>query len=79
MTRVVIEKLSSGKAGRSSAVTSKRVSDAGSGGYVTIRSVNANSKTLGADLQDVFSKNVAKARKENKEKFGSADRVSAKK
>ena len=41
----------------------------------TVLTVDAGSATLGSDLQYAFEKSVAKARRENKKKFGSADPV----
>jgi hypothetical protein len=45
------------------------------GDIVTVRAISANSATFGNDLLYVFKQNVKKARKENRERFGSADRV----
>jgi hypothetical protein len=39
----------------------------------TVFTVDARSATLGNDLRYAFEKSVAKARQENKKKFGSAD------
>ena len=39
----------------------------------TVFTVDAGSATLGSDLQYAFEKSVAKARRENKKRFGSAD------
>ena len=78
MTRVVIKKLSAknGVNGRSS-VVSKSIHKP-NGQRVRILSVDANSPTFGTDLSVIFERNVAKARRDNKKKFGSADRVSQK-
>jgi hypothetical protein len=43
------------------------------GKVVRVLSLDANSATFIADLTTVFEKNVAKARRENKQLFGSAD------
>jgi hypothetical protein len=78
MTRILVRKLN-GKArrhGRSS-VISKSVHKPG-GRRVRILSIDANSPTFGNDLSAVFERNVAKARRANKKKFGSPDRVAQK-
>jgi hypothetical protein len=43
-----------------------------------ILTIDANSPSFSSDLRLLFEKNVAKARRENRKKFGSADRVSGK-
>jgi hypothetical protein len=45
------------------------------GSKVTVRALDANSATFGADFLYVFKQNVRKARKENKDRFGAPDRV----
>ena len=40
-----------------------------------IWTIDANSSSFSTDLRLMFEKNVAKARRENMEKFGSPDRV----
>jgi hypothetical protein len=64
------------RAGRGS-VSEKRVVNA-EGKTVKVLTVDANSATFSSDLHRVFEKNVAKARRENKKRFGSADRVQQK-
>ena len=59
-------------------MTQKRVRDASSGQFLTVRTIDGQSKTLGRDLDYVFSKNVAKARRDNKAVTGVADRAPAK-
>ena len=49
------------------------------GRFVRVLSLDANSATFDDDLTTVFSRNVAKARRENKKLFGSASGVRAKK
>lgn len=79
MTKVVVKKFDGSKAGlNGTAVTQKRVRDAGTGRLVTVLTIDAQSKTLGQDIDYVFSRNVAKARRENKAVTGVADRVPAK-
>jgi hypothetical protein len=79
MTRIIVRKLN-GKAGARhgrSSVVSKSVHKP-SGERIRILSVDANSPTFGNDLSIVFERNVAKARRANKKKFGSPDRVAQK-
>jgi hypothetical protein len=78
MAKVVYGSLKTSKPGRGGAsVTTKRITDA-QGNRVTLYTVDAESRTLGEDLSYAFAKNVAKARRENKRLFGSADRAPAK-
>jgi hypothetical protein len=79
MTRIIVRKLN-GKVGAQrvrSSVVSKSVHKP-SGERVRILSVDANSPTFGSDLSIIFERNVAKARRANKKKFGSPDRVAHK-
>jgi hypothetical protein len=74
MAQVVVKKLGSkSKRGRSS-VSEKRLFNS-EGKLVKILSLDSNSSSFSSDLRLVFQKNVAKARRENKKRFGSADRV----
>lgn len=76
MAKVVIASLQpTGRSG--GAVTVKRVRT-DTGELKTIRTVDAGRETFGEDLQRVFAKNVAKARRENRELFGVSDLASAK-
>ncbi len=79
MAKIVLTSAhSKAKAGsRGSAVTEKRIRDVG-GQVKTLRTLDARSKTFGSDFQYVFSKNVAKARRENKRATGAADFAIAK-
>jgi len=43
------------------------------GGRIAVSTVDASAATFGADLQQVFERNVRRARKENKEKTGLRD------
>lgn len=56
-------------------LVSRKRFKAASGGYAQVAVLDANTPSFGADLLQVFSDNVAKARKENMRLFGSADRV----
>jgi hypothetical protein len=79
MTRIIVRKLN-GKTGARhtrSSVVSKTVHKP-SGERIKILSVDANSPTFGNDLSIIFERNVAKARRANKKKFGSPDRVAQK-
>ena len=80
MSKVTVAKVLSknGKTSKPSSVGEKRVRDAGSGKFVIVRTLDAQSKTFGSDLSYVFTKNVAKARRENKLVTGTSDRVPAK-
>lgn len=73
MAKVIIRDLKSGRISEAAkrAVSTKRVVSAG--GTRVVRSLDANSPLFGESLRYVFSKNVAKARRENKRISGSAD------
>jgi len=79
MAKVIVASLKAGsRSGRSvSAVTEKRVRDT-VGQIKTLRTLDAGSHTFGDDLQYVFGKNVAKARRENKRTAGVNDAAIAK-
>jgi hypothetical protein len=66
----------SSKSAAPTTVTEKRVHSAGK--ISTIRTLDGASKTFGSDLTYVFTRNVAKARRENKLVTGATDRVPAK-
>ena len=75
MAKVVVASLKSKPKGTGrgdSAVVEKRVRDT-DGQMKTLRTLDAGSRTFGADLQYVFGKNVAKARRDNKRVIGTAD------
>ena len=55
-------------------VATKRV-QTDDGRVTQIFSLDAESETFGSDLRYTFGRNVAKARRENKMKFGAPDRV----
>lgn len=59
-------------------VGEKRVRDAASGQFLTMRTLDGQSATFGSDLTYVFTKNVSKARRENKRATGVLDRDPAK-
>jgi hypothetical protein len=78
VVKVVIAKLAAdtrkGATKKKTSVVEKRVRDR-EGRVSVLRTVDATSPTLTEDLTYVFKSNVAKARRENKRLFGSADRV----
>lgn len=81
MSKVVITKLSSSKATKgkkAGSVREKRVRSADTGQFVTMRTLDGGSKTFGNDLTYVFTRNVAKARRDNKKVSGVTDRAPAK-
>jgi hypothetical protein len=79
MTRVIVRKLGAknGSKRARSSVVSKSIHKP-NGDRIRILSVDANSPTFGNDLSIIFERNVAKARRANKKKFGSPDRVAQK-
>jgi len=80
MSKVVVAKIAGKKIGtgkNASSVTEKRVRD-DAGNLLTIRTLDGRSKTFANDLTYVFTRNVAKARRENKQVTGATDRVPAK-
>lgn len=76
MTKVVIKDLAKSlpKNGR---IPEKRVVSP-AGKVVRIPTIDSNSPHFASDLHRLFQRNVAKARRENKKRFGSPDRVSQK-
>ena len=81
MSKVVVTKffgLKAGKGKKDSSVTEKRVRSADTGQLVTVRTLDGGSKTFGKDLTYVFTRNVAKARRDNKKVLGVTDRVPSK-
>jgi hypothetical protein len=79
MTRVIVQKLGAKNGSKRvrSSVVSKSIHKP-NGDRIRILSVDANSPTFGNDLSIIFERNVAKARRANKKKFGSPDRVTQK-
>lgn len=76
MARVIIKNLSKSLPKRSR-ISEKRVVNP-DGKVVRIPTVDSNSPYFSSELRRLFQRNVAKARRENKKRFGSADRVSEK-
>lgn len=75
MKIVVVDSMSQPKQG--SSVTEKRVRDA-SGRSRIMRTIDIDSATFATDVEYVFGKNVAKARRENRKIVGAADIAVAK-
>ena len=48
------------------------------GQFRTVRTLDGQSKTFASDLTYVFARNVARARRENKQVTGTLDRLPAK-
>ncbi len=74
MSKVIIGKLNVPKRRRAAArsVTIKRVRDT-EGQVKKLRTLDVGSQTFGDDLQYVFRKNVAKARRDNRQAVGAPD------
>jgi hypothetical protein len=66
MVKIVTRSLNKNSPSRSASVAKKRVRDA-NGNWRTVHKLDANSASFAKDFQYVFSKSVAKARKENRE------------
>jgi len=63
MAKVVVTQI---RSGNKTAVTSRRYRDAGTGKFITVHTVDANSPTFADDMSYVFKKNVARARRVKK-------------
>jgi hypothetical protein len=72
VAKLIFERLRAATASAARGVGKKRVRDAG-GRWTTVRTLDANSADFDAGLQYVFSRNVAKARRENKRILGVTD------
>lgn len=73
MANVVYEKLSTGKVFDKSLVKEERVRDKVTGKITTVRTIKMDPATFGDAFTEVFRKNVAKARRDNKKLLGVAD------
>jgi hypothetical protein len=80
VAKVVVTKTvkAAAKARARSSVREKRVRNS-AGEVVRITSLDANSRSFDDDLTYVFAKNIAKARRENRKLFGTADGSRSKK
>jgi hypothetical protein len=76
MAKVIVKNLAKGLATRSR-IAEKRVVNS-DGKTVRVPTVDSNSPYFTSDLHRLFQRNVAKARQENKKRFGSPDRVNEK-
>jgi hypothetical protein len=77
MSQVEYKSLKTPKTAGKPSVTSKQFKTS-SGEAVTVRTINAESKTFGEDLLYVFERNVEKARRENREIAASENRARSK-
>jgi hypothetical protein len=77
VAKVVIKDLSKKLSAARRVLPEKRVVSA-EGKIVRIPTIDSNSPHFSADLLQLFRRNVAKARRENKQRFGSPDRVGQK-
>ena len=75
VTKVITATLNANGRKRKHSVVEKRVRRP-DGKVAVMRTIDANSKTFADDLTYVFTKNVAKARRENKLLLGVSDFVS---
>lgn len=79
MTKIVIAKLNKPRNAKAAgSLREKRLRDS-DGKVVRVLSIDANSKTFGSDLEELFRRNVAKARRENKRLLGSASGIPGRK
>lgn len=81
MSKVVVTKMSGMKSGdpkNSSSVVESRVRSAVTGQFVTVRTIDGGSKTFSKDLTYVFTRNVDKARRDNKKVSCAIDRAPSK-
>jgi hypothetical protein len=77
MVKVIYANLQTPKRGAGGALTRKRVRNAGDN-PAAVLILNADSPDFADDLTHAFTRNVARARRENKRLFGSASGVAAK-
>jgi hypothetical protein len=73
MAKVVYGKLTEGKVFDKSLVKEERVRDKVTGKITIIRTIKMDPATFGDAFTQVFRKNVAKARRDNKRLLGVAD------
>ena len=73
MANVVFERLEEGKVFDKSLVKEERVRDKATGKITTVRTIKMDPATFGDAFTQVFRKNVAKARRDNKRLLGVAD------
>lgn len=75
MAKVVVSKLNRKRTRRKPAAVVLKRLRTDSGSFIDLATLDADSPTFGSDLKYAFQKNVSRARRENKKRFGSADRV----
>jgi hypothetical protein len=78
MSKVVVTKMSGMKSGdrkNDASVIESRVRSPDTGQFVTVRTIDGSSKTFGKDLTYVFTRNVDKARRDNKKLACAIDRA----
>jgi hypothetical protein len=78
MSKVVVTKMSGMKSGdrkNDSSVIESRVRSPDTGQFVTVRTIDGGSKTFSKDLTYVFTRNVEKARRDNKKLSCTIDRA----
>lgn len=73
MTDVAIAQIKKPKTRRRKSSVREKILRDSEGRSIRVLSLDANSATFSDDLALVFRRNVAKARRENKRLFGSAD------
>jgi hypothetical protein len=82
VTKVIHTKLGNKTAraitGKQTSVERRFVRDSANGKMIVMRTLDAGSRTFDTDLTYVFGKNVARARRENKQITGSTDSVPTK-
>ena len=81
MSKVVVTKMSGIKSGDRKdlqSVVESRVRSPDTGQFVTVRTIDGGSKTFSKDLTYVFTRNVEKARRDNKKLSCTIDRAPSK-
>ncbi len=81
MSKVVVTKMSGTKSGDRKdlqSVVESRVRSPDTGQFVTVRTIDGGSKTFSKDLTYVFTRNVEKARRDNKKLSCAIDRAPSK-
>ena len=71
MVKIVTRSLNKNAPSKSTSVAKKRIRDA-DGHWKTVHKLDANSPSFAKDFQYVFSKSVAKARRENRQIAGTS-------
>ncbi len=74
MNKTIVKDLAKDTAKQPAQVGEKRVYTS-DGRRVKVSTIDANSPSFSADLTELFTRNVAKARRENKKLFGSPNGI----